>query len=345
MSLLVSLRTSVESRALSLAMGAPTAIRRVIAGRPVRIDGQTLAADIQVMLRLQSVARPQDDEQPIAVLRENMRRESALVGGRQPIGDVRDLEVAGRPARHYLPSVPLSAAPGPLLVFLHGGGWTQGDLDTHDAPCRVLAERSGVPVLALTYRLGPEHPFPAAHDDAEEGYRWVVDHAAELGADRHRIAVGGDSAGANLAAGIALAAARDRLPVAWQLLIYPCTDAERDTPSSHLFGEGFYLTTRWMQRANDDYLPRPEDRRHPRASLIHADVPDGVAPAYVVTAGFDPLRDEGEAYADKLADAGVPVEMERFAGLIHGFFNIVGVGDSSRAAVDALADRLRAALG
>ncbi len=325
-------------------MGAPRRIQRLFAGRPVMLDGQTLAPDLQVMLRLQAIARPRDEEVPIEVMRKNMLHETALVGGQQPIGDVRDLVVAGRPARHYLPSVPVAADPGPLLVFFHGGGWIEGDLDTHDAPCRVLAERSGVPVLALTYRLAPEHSFPAAHDDADEGYRWVVDHAAELGADPERIAVGGDSGGGNLAASVALAAARDGVPLAWQLLIYPCTDIDRDTQSLRLFGEGFYLTTAFMDRANDSYLPKSEHRRHPRVSMLHAEIPRGLAPAYVVTAGFDPLRDEGEAYARRLCDAGVGTELQRATDQTHGFVNIVGVGRSSRAVVDGIADRLRATL-
>lgn len=308
------------------------------------IDGQTLAPDLQVMLRLQAIARPRDEEVPIATMRTNMVRETALVGGVQAIGEVRGLTVAGRPARHYLPSSPVAADPGPLLVYFHGGGFIEGGLDSHDAACRRLAERSGVPVLALTYRLGPEHPFPAGHDDADEGYRWVVDHAAELGADPRRLAVGGDSAGANLAATVALAAAGDGVPLAWQLLIYPPTDMERDTQSLRLFGEGFYLSRQFMDRANALYFARSEDLRDPRASIIHAKVPDDLAPAYVVTAGFDPLRDEGESYARMLADAGVAVELQRCTDQIHGFVNIVGVGSSSRATVDRIAAKLRATL-
>ncbi|MDZ5619989.1 alpha/beta hydrolase [Nocardioides sp. HM23] len=340
----MKIRDAVEAKALKTAMSAPARIRRVIAGRPVMLDGQTLAPDLQVMLRLQAIARPRDEEVPIATMRTNMVKETALVGGVQAIGEVRDLTVAGRPARHFLPTAPASPDPGPLLVFLHGGGFIEGDLDTHDAACRVLAERSGVPVLALTYRRGPEHVFPAAHDDADEGYRWVVDHAAELGADPKRIAVGGDSAGGNLAASVALAAARDGVPLAWQLLIYPCMDAERDTQSLRLFGEGFYLTTQFMDRADESYLPLPEHRRDPRMSTVRADVPPGLAPAYIVTAGFDPLRDEAESYARKLADAGVSVELQRCTDQIHGFLNIVGVGSTSRHAVEGIADKLRAAL-
>jgi acetyl esterase len=325
-------------------MSAPSPVRRLVAGRPVMLDGQTLAPDLQVLLRLQAIARPRNEQVPITTMRTNMLRETAIVGGRQAIGEVHDLTVAGLPARHYLPSAPASSDPGPLLVFVHGGGFIEGDLDTHDAPCRLLAERSGVPVVALTYRMGPEHTFPAAHDDVEEGFRWVVDHAAELGADPQRIAVGGDSAGGNLAAAAALAAARDGVPVAWQLLIYPCADAERDTQSLRLFGEGFYLTTQFMDRADESYLPLLEHRRDPRMSIVRAEIPSGVAPAYVVTAGFDPLRDEGETYARRLADAGVAVELQRYTGQIHGFLNMVGVGSTSRAAVAEIADKMRATL-
>ena len=171
-------------------------------------------------------------------------------------------------------------------------------------------------------------------------YRWVVENAASLGADPERLAVGGDSAGGCLAAGVAIEAARAGLPLAFQLLVYPATDTERDTESLALFGEGFYLTRAFMDLATASYIEPDADRRDPRHSPLYADVPDGLAPAYVATAGFDPLRDEGEAYARKLADAGVPVELERFPDQIHGFLNIVGVGRTSRAAIAEIAARL-----
>ncbi len=198
-------------------------------------------------------------------------------------------------------------------------------------------------VLAVDYRLGPEHPFPAAYDDALAAYRWVVDHADELGADVDRLAVGGDSAGGNLAAGVAIEAARAGLPLAHQLLIYPVTDALRETASAEMFGQDFYLTSDFMELAARSYVV-DHDPRDPRISPAYADLPDGLAPAYVVTAGFDPLRDEGEAYARQLADAGVSVELRRFPGLIHGFFCIVDAGRSSRAANAEIAAKLKAAL-
>jgi acetyl esterase len=199
-------------------------------------------------------------------------------------------------------------------------------------------------VLSVDYRLGPEHRFPACHDDADAAYRWVVEHAADLGADPARLAVGGDSAGANLAANAALTAARENLPLAYQLLVYPVTDATHDSRSAGLFAEGFYLTQAFMDLANASYLASETDLRDPRISPIHADLPAGLAPAYVATAGFDPLRDEGEAYARKLADAGVPVELRRFPDQIHGFLNAIGAGRTSRAAVGEIAAKLRAAL-
>jgi len=209
---------------------------------------------------------------------------------------VRDLPVGDLPARLYVPRTP-DPEPGPLLVFFHGGGFMYGDLDSHDATCRLLAERGGVRVLAIDYRLAPEHPFPAAHDDALAAYRWVVRHADVLGADPQRLAVGGDSAGGTLAAATAIAAATEGLPLAFQLLVYPSVDARRDTRSLKLFSEGFYLTQAFMDLANASYVPDTGVRGDIRVSPLRHDVPDGLAPAYICTAGFDPLRDEGEAYA------------------------------------------------
>jgi acetyl esterase len=219
-----------------------------------------------------------------------------------------------------------------------------GDLDSHDPPCRFLAERSGVRVLSVDYRLAPEHPFPAGLEDAGSAYRWVIENAASLGADVTRLGVGGDSAGGNLATVVAIEAAREGLPLAFQLLVYPAMDATTDRESMRLFGDGFYLTHEFMDRSLDRYLPDPVLRADPRVSPLLADLPEGLAPAYVATAGFDPLRDEGEAYARKLADAGVAVELRRFPDQIHGFLNVVGVGGSARAATAEVAARLAVGL-
>jgi acetyl esterase len=256
---------------------------------------------------------------------------------------VRDLEVAGRPARLYVPTG--AAATGPLLMYLHGGGFMHGDLETHDAACRFLAEGSGVRVLAIDYRLGPEHRFPAAYDDALAAYAWTVEHAADLGGDPARLGVGGDSAGANLSAGVAIEAARRGWPCRVQLLVYPATDARRRTRSAELFATGFYLTGAYMDRADESYAASEADLDDPRYSPARADLPAGLAPALVFTAGFDPLRDEGEAFAQRLTESGARVELTRFPDQIHGFANIVGVGHSSRRANLRVAEALRAAMG
>jgi acetyl esterase len=336
------LRTRFERAGLVSAMALPEPAQRALAGRPVTIDGNTLATDLQLMLRLQRVARlPGAETVPLARGREVLRETTAHTAGDQPIGSVRSLRVADLSARLYVPT----GAPdvGPLLVFFHGGGFFCGDLDTHDAPCRLLAEQSGVRVLSVAYRLAPEHPFPAAYDDATAAYAWTVEHAAELGTDPKRLGVGGDSAGANLSAGVAVEAARHGWPCALQLLVYPATQSRRQTRSAELFADGFYLTATFMDQADRFYAADvPADE--PRLSPLHAELPAGLAPALVYTAGFDPLRDEGEAYAEKLRAAGVAVELTRFADQIHGFFNIVGVGRTSRAAnlriARALADAL-----
>ncbi len=230
-------------------------------------------------------------------------------------------------------------------MYFHGGGWVYGDLDSHDPACRFLAERSGVRILSVDYRLAPEHPFPAAYDDAVTAYRWVVEHAASLGADPARIGVGGDSAGGTLAAATAVTAAREGLPLALQLLVYPGTDMTTKSESRRLFGRGFYLTDEFMDVAKGHYLPDELHWPDPAASPLLGEVPPGLAPAYVATAGFDPLRDEGEAYARKLADAGVEVELRRFPDQIHGFLNVVGAGRTARAASAEVAARLAAGLG
>lgn len=340
------LAATAQAATLRALLALPGPAIRLLAGRPVLVDGQTLDAETQLTLRLKRITREPDVESvPIPEGRERMARQAALVAGNQPIGRTEDLEVDGDagplPARLYVPSVDSDA----LLVYFHGGGWVYGDLETHDATCRFLAERAGVQVLSVAYRLAPEAPFPAGPDDCAAAYRWVVKNVDALGASPDRLALGGDSAGGALAAATALVAAREGLPLAFQLLIYPATDHTRSTDSHQAFGEGYYLTEHYMDVSREAYLGA--DRASwtdPRASVAYDDVPPGLAPAYLCTAGFDPLRDEGEAYARKLADAGVDIELERFPGLIHGFVNWVGAGRSAPAAVATIAAKLRAAL-
>ncbi|HET8561762.1 MAG TPA: alpha/beta hydrolase [Marmoricola sp.] len=349
------LRSKAESALAHFFLDMPVGAQRRLAGRPVVRDGQTLAPETQLMLRLlRLVGDPDVATLPLAEGRRRMSEQAAMVGGRQPIGATRDLVVDGAegplPGRLYIPTGRLGSGLRPTMLFLHGGGMMYGDLDSHDAVCRFVAERSGVQLLAVDYRLAPEHPFPAAVDDCAAAYRWLVDHAADpahdLRADRYRLAVGGDSAGGYLSATTAILAAEQDLPMAFQLLVYPCTDFVQRSRSRELFAEGFYLTDEFMDLAEQRYFAPGADRDGPLASIVRRkELPDGIAPAHVVTAGFDPLRDEGEAYADLLADQGVPVTRVRHQSMIHGFFNMVGVGHEPREYVAAIADRLAAALG
>jgi acetyl esterase len=325
-------------------MGLPRWSQRLIAGRPVRRDGIQLETEVQVMLRLQErFGGPEYDELDVAEARATLAADAARAGGR-PISlpEVRDLDAGGVAARLYVPDG--ATAPGPLLVYFHGGGHVLGDVDTHDAMCRWLARETRIRLLAVDYRLAPEHPFPAAVDDALAGFRYATAHAAEIGADPARVAVGGDSAGGNLAAVVAQLAVGDDPPPAYQLLIYPVCDYSRARRSYELFGTGFLLTAAEMRWYRAHYLPDEEASRDPRASPLLREDLTGLPPAYVATAGFDPLRDEGEDYARALRAAGVPVTLRRHAGWVHGFANVIGLGYRVSGPMYEIAAALRWAL-
>jgi acetyl esterase len=328
----------------------PSRAQLLLAGRhPVRIDGQELEPEVQLLLRLRELAgRRSFETLPVAEAREEIRREAFSVAGTPiPVARVEERTVAGAGgplrARLYVPAG--VSDPAPLLVYLHGGGWVLGDLDTHDQPCRFLAQAAGVLVLSVEYRLAPEHPFPAAVDDCLAALRFAIHAADDLGADPPRVAVGGDSAGGNLAAAVARLALIDGGPApAFQLLIYPVTDLSRKRESYRHFREGFFLTESQMDWYCEHYLPDQESALDPRASPLLAPDLSGLPPAHVVTAGFDPLRDEGEDYADALRAAGVRVTHTRERGLCHGFVNAVALGRTSRPAVLEAAAVLRAGL-
>jgi acetyl esterase len=330
-----NIQASVEGPVLRALLGLPPPVLRVLAGRPIVRDGLVLDLDMQAVLRIQRLIREPDlPDLSIAKARRALVRQAGIVGGVQPIGEVVDRHVEGPggdlPIRVYVPS----AAPttDACLLFFHGGAWVYGGLDSHDALCRVFAEQAGVRVVAVDYRLAPEHPFPAAVEDALAAYDWVRAHGADIGVDPGRIVIGGDSAGGNLATVVARER-RDAGPPLLQLLIYPTTRVRADTRSMQLFNAGFYLSQAFMDVGFDNYVPADVSPDHPRLSPLLADDVVGMCPAYIVTAGFDPLRDEGEAYAERLSAAGVEVEARRFDGLIHSFANMVGVGTSAPAAV------------
>jgi len=243
-----------------------------------------------------------------------------------PAGEIR--------LRSYVPEVDRTL---PVVVYLHGGGFTLGDLDTHDRICRRLARASGALVLSVDYRLAPEHPFPAAVDDSFAALNWVYDHADELGVDPRRIAVAGDSAGGNLAAVMALRARDDGgPPLVFQVLVYPVTNlADFDTASHEMFREGYVLSRPFMELNRSRYVPVEEQRRHPLASPLFADDVSRLPPALIITAQFDPLRDEGEAYGHRLQEAGVPVTISRYDGVVHGFFGVSAFRKGRRAVEDA----------
>ena len=331
----------------------PTPAKRVLAGgRSIIIDGNTLDPTLQLMLaglRAVGIDGLVVDDDP-AASRALMRQTMQELPGPQIHVDVRELSIPGPAgeiaARHYSPGEGSAGAAAPLLVFYHGGGWVIGDLDTHDALCRLTCRDAGVHVLSIDYRLAPEHPAPAAIDDAYAAFQWAHAHAEELGAIPGQVAVGGDSAGGNLAAVVSQLARNSGGPApVLQWLIYPRTDFTAHTRSMSLFARGFLLTKRDMDFFESQYLRRSDvDRADPRVSPLLAESLSGLAPALIAVAGFDPLRDEGERYATALRDAGTPVDLRYLGPLTHGFVNLFPLGGRSAAGTKELISALRAHL-
>jgi acetyl esterase/lipase len=265
------------------------------------------------------------------------------------IGSVRNLVAetpqGAIPLRMYRPAGVPESTRLPAYVYFHGGGWVIGDLETHDVLCRQLTAASAASVVSVDYRLAPEHKFPAAADDAWAATRWIVAHAAELGLDAGRLAVGGDSAGGNLAAVVALMARDAGGPaIRQQVLIYPVTDVMRETGSYADFAEGYMLTRDSMRWFIAHYLRSRDDARDWRVSPLRVPSLAGLPPALIVTAGFDPLRDEGEMYAGRLRDAGVMVDYVCYGGMVHGFAGMGKLIDTAQRAVSLIGDTLRQAL-
>lgn len=343
---LPTLADRVRGTLARAAMRLPVPMRRVLSGRPaISVDGQTLDATLQFLLAVRGRVgdRPLTHGEPAEARARHRREILSVRGPATPVGAVRTLSIpggAGALRARYYAAPGQGAEPLPLLVFLHGGGFVIGDLDTHDEVCRLLARHARHHVLSVAYRLAPEHPCPAAIEDAEAAFRWAQRHAGALDADPSRIAVGGDSAGGNLAAVVAQRTARERPPIA-QLLLYPPTDHVATRPSHALF-DGYFLTmadrnafyahyTQGATLAHDD----------PRLSPLRATSLAGLPPAFVVTAGFDVLRDEGEAYAAALQGAGTPCRVHREPTLGHGFVQLTGVCQAAHRATVSLAHQWR----
>jgi len=328
----------------------PRAVKLALAREvPDEIDSQRLDLDVRAMLGAAELAgRDKLGDRPVSEARTRFAAETvAIEGPPERVYDVRELDIPGPagPIRARLYSPPPAEGGVPLLVHYHGGGHVFGDLDSCEGACRLFTRNAGVAVLSVDYRLAPEHPFPAAIDDSLAAFLWAAENAPELGADPKRIAVGGDSAGGNLAAAVCLAARDGDGPVpAFQLLLYPAVDLTRRRPSRDLFADGLQLTDTDIEWYREQYLPDEADLQNPLASPLLAESLEGLPPAYVTTAGFDPLRDEGEDYAHALVAAGVPATTRRHEGLVHGFANYTRIAPAARDAMLETAGALRMGL-
>ncbi|MGA9489554.1 MAG: alpha/beta hydrolase [Mycobacterium sp.] len=342
------LQSVATSVGLKVIPWVPTGAKRLLSGgRSVTIDGNTLDPTLQLALSgmrafgINGLMLGDD----VAASRTQMREMTKGFAGPQIHVGVNEVSIPGPAgpiaARHYHPA---TSAPAPLVVFYHGGGWILGDLDTHDPLCRLTCRDADVHVLSIDYRLAPEHPAPAAADDAYAAFQWACEHATDLGAIPGKVAVGGDSAGGNLAA-VVSQRARDEggpMPVL-QWLIYPRTDFTAKTRSLSLFADGFLLTKADIDAFNKQYLGGSGvDAADPRVSPLLADSLSGLPPALIATAGFDPLRDEGDLYAAALRAAGTPVDLRSSGSLTHGFASLFPLGGGSAVATTELISALRA---
>lgn len=333
-------------RALRFLLSAPPSLLVRASGGPVERDGQTLDAQLGVMLAGMRLLRMKESND-VAKSRRGMDEQIFLVAP-----DRIDMQTAeyriptstgGIASRLYRPVG--APAKSPLLVFFHGGGFVLGGLESHDAAVREVADRLGACVLAIDYRLSPEHKAPAAIEDAIDAWRWAHANAGELGVDAARIGAGGDSAGGNLTAALThVAKDRGAPQPAVQWLIYPALDLTCSFPSHRLFSEGFLLESKRIDWYLNQYTRTRADRTDPVISPHFRGDLSGLAPAVILTAGFDPLRDEARAYADRLQAAGVPVEYTCARSLVHGFLNMTGVVDAARDAIFADVERVRAHL-
>jgi acetyl esterase len=341
------LGTRAKAAAIRALYAMPKPVRRLMAGSPVRIDGQELALDAQLMIRLKNLSGSDVFADPVEKSRTLYEALSLAIGYESPVPvAAQEVTISAEhgdiPATLYTPGdLP---EPSGLLVYYHGGGWSVGSRLSHDPVARYLATHGGVRVLSVEYRRAPEHRFPAALEDAIAAFEHAHRHATDLGADPDHIAVGGDSAGGNLAAVTAQQAVRRGGAVpAFQLLMYPPTDLSTRRPSRDLFAQGSTFTDQNFRWALANYIPPGTDVSDPRLSPLHGDVTD-LPPAYIASAGFDPIRDDGVAYAEKLRAGGIPVALTRQADLPHGYLNFVGLGGRFAEAASEAAGALRLGL-
>ena len=336
----------LQGKLANLALRMPISWINILAGPSITVDGRTLDARTQWFLQL--LARSGQKPLPelgVAKARSEFDAFQAIMGGSPaPVGEIVDRTI-GTPegkmrVRIYRPAGSVARLQ-PTCLYFHGGGWVIGSLEGYDLPCRFFAARTGCAVVAIDYRLAPEHKFPAAIDDAVTAFRWLAANAASLGLDPARIVVAGDSAGGTLAAVVAQEMRGAPQPPCLQWLIYPATDLAADTGSHGSCGEGFLLTRVDMEWFANHYLANPEQASDPRASPLRATDLSGLPPALVFTAGLDPLRDEGQAYAERLSAAGVKSIHREFESLIHGFIGMRGALQGAARAMDEMVTGLR----
>lgn len=299
----------------------------------------SLAPEIKAFLEAGAAAGlPQVWEAPVDVIRKNTQSRPALAGPVEPVHEIVNRYIPGPtadlPIRIYRPT---SASNAPAIVYFHGGGWVLNFLDIYDASLARLANQSGATIISVNYQKAPEHPFPIPFDDCYATLLWVIANAAELNIDPTKIGVAGDSAGANLASGVALKARDKKIALAFQLLIYPCNDRNFDTESYIKNATGYGLSTQAMQWFWDQYLQGSQHDSNPYAIPMCASSFSGVAPAIIITAQYDPLISDGEKYAALLERDGVSVIYTEYAGMIHGFFTNMAVTPTAREAIDAVA--------
>jgi acetyl esterase len=307
--------------------------------------------DAQALMNAMEATFPRVEDMTGAEARAHLTRMMASVAyDPEPVARIDDRFIPGPdgplPVRIYWPEAHTGAA-FPALVYFHGGGFVLCDLDTHDQTCRAITNNVGCVVVSVDYRLAPEHKFPAAAEDAYAATLWVAANAIELDVDARKIAIGGDSAGGNLTAAVALMARDRQIPdIVFQLMVYPVTDlTAMDNESHRANGEGYFLTTTAMEWFRDQYLADIADAGHAYASPLRASDLSGLPPALVITAEFDPLRDEGEAYGVRLRDSGVDAAVSRYDGVFHGFFGLRTMLDAAKQANEEAYAALRSAFG
>lgn len=339
----MNLINTLKTHSLQSLLRLPHFAKRRIAGKPIRIDGLELDLDMQLIAKLSNLeapVRPSRDPKQLQASRNAFNASTKVVEGKIVPMKTQDIMVGAKPAmpaRLYTPKQNIDA----LLIFFHGGGWVHGNLDTHDNLCRHLARITGTKVLSVEYQKAPENPWPTAVDDAMRAYKDAVLRLPEFGLTSPVIAVGGDSAGGKLATVLARQLSHlEILQPSAQLLIYPSADSPREDGSRTMFADGFLLTGEGIRIYQDCYIPADQDHNHPDISPLYAEDIHKSPSAIVVTAGFDPLRDEGRDYAKKLEQAGVDVQWIEYPGMVHGFANIL-CSKSALAAVEDMASALR----